>query len=63
MRPGHPPLTAMSRDIPAYGALAARRLLQIIEGQPASSSQDTTAHLIPRGSTAPPQRPGDDSAG
>ncbi|MEO3745481.1 LacI family DNA-binding transcriptional regulator [Plantactinospora sp. B5E13] len=51
----HPPLTALSRDIPAYGAHAANRLLAAISGQPTGDYQDETAHLIPRGSTAPPR--------
>ena len=48
----HPALTALSRDIPAYGAQAARQLLNVIAGRPALSIQDETAHLVPRGSTA-----------
>jgi len=52
----HPALTALSRDIPAYGALAARQLLAIIAGRPAQSVRDT-ARLTPRGSTGPPRRP------
>ncbi|WP_428961554.1 LacI family DNA-binding transcriptional regulator [Micromonospora fluostatini] len=51
----HPPLTALGRDIPAYGAHAARLLLAVIAGQPATGTQDETAHLTPRGSTAPPR--------
>ncbi|WP_320065103.1 LacI family DNA-binding transcriptional regulator [Micromonospora sp. RTGN7] len=51
----HPPLTALGRDIPAYGAHAARQLLKVIAGEPASNLQDDTAHLTPRGSTAPPR--------
>ncbi|ROT32516.1 LacI family DNA-binding transcriptional regulator [Micromonospora sp. HM5-17] len=50
----HPALTALSRDIPAYGAHAAQRLLAAIAGNPLGDYQDETAHLIPRGSTAPP---------
>ncbi|HEY2671048.1 MAG TPA: LacI family DNA-binding transcriptional regulator [Rugosimonospora sp.] len=50
----HPPLTALSRDIPAYGGHAALQLLDVIAGLPAVSVQDETAHLIPRGSTAAP---------
>ncbi len=50
----HPALTALSRDIPAYGAHAAERLLAAIAGNPLGDYQDETAHLIPRGSTAPP---------
>jgi DNA-binding LacI/PurR family transcriptional regulator len=53
----HPPLTAISRDIPAYGALAARQLLAAIAGEAAGGLRDGGAHLVPRGSTAPPRRP------
>ncbi|WP_329108193.1 LacI family transcriptional regulator [Micromonospora sp. NBC_01699] len=53
----HPSLTALSRDIPAYGAHAARHLLSAIAGTPITSYQDETPHLTPRGSTAPPQTP------
>lgn len=52
----HPPLTAVGRDIPAYGAHAARLLLAAIAGTPAGAEQDQAAHLTPRGSTAPPDR-------
>ncbi|MET8907206.1 LacI family DNA-binding transcriptional regulator [Micromonospora sp. NPDC004551] len=51
----HPPLTALGRDIPAYGAHAARQLLAVIAGEPVTGLQDETAHLTPRGSTAPPR--------
>ncbi|MEU3455825.1 LacI family DNA-binding transcriptional regulator [Micromonospora sp. NPDC006766] len=51
----HPPLTALGRDIPAYGAHAARQLLAAIAGEPVTSVQDETARLTPRGSTAPPR--------
>jgi DNA-binding LacI/PurR family transcriptional regulator len=50
----HPALTALQRDIPAYGARAASLLLDIIDGHPARVVQDVTARLAPRGSTAPP---------
>ena len=53
----HPPLTALGRDIPAYGALAARKLLAAINNEPPGSYQEQTARLTPRGSTAPPRRP------
>ncbi|MFD0821886.1 LacI family DNA-binding transcriptional regulator, partial [Micromonospora zhanjiangensis] len=36
----HPPLTALGRDIPAYGAHAARRLLAAIAGEPVGPYQD-----------------------
>lgn len=51
----HPPLTALARDIPAYGALAARLLLAVAEGADTPRSrQADTARLTPRGSTARP---------
>lgn len=53
-----PPLTAMSRDIPEYGAQAARLMLQVIaEGDDLveRSGKDQSLHLTPRGSTAPPR--------
>jgi DNA-binding LacI/PurR family transcriptional regulator len=52
----HPALTAMSRDIPAYGGHAARTLLAGILNGTAESLEDEPAHLTPRGSTAPPKR-------
>lgn len=48
----HPALTALSRDIPAYGAHAMAKLLDIIGGVAAVSVEDEAPHLIPRGSTA-----------
>jgi DNA-binding LacI/PurR family transcriptional regulator len=48
----HPSLTALSRDIMAYGAHAARLLFAILDGRPAANLQDVTARIIPRGSTA-----------
>jgi DNA-binding LacI/PurR family transcriptional regulator len=50
----HPSLTALHRDIPAYGAHAAQILLAAVAGEPAQSRQDDTARLAPRGSTGPP---------
>jgi hypothetical protein len=50
----HPPLTALQRDIPAYGARAAGLLLDVIDGKPAEAVQTDTARLAPRASTAPP---------
>src|SRR5207245_2039947 len=41
----------------AYGARAARHLLNVITGKPTTATKDDPAHLIPRGSTAPPTRP------
>ncbi len=50
----HPPLTAVSRDIPAYGAHAARQLLAAVAGEPVGDFEDATPSLVPRGSTARP---------
>ncbi|MFF5112415.1 LacI family DNA-binding transcriptional regulator [Streptosporangium sp. NPDC000509] len=52
-----PPLTALSRDISAYGAHAARRLLALVTGEAGEEEgpyEDETARLTPRASTAPP---------
>ncbi len=48
----HPPLTALTRDIAAYGTHAARMLLAAIDGKPVGSMHDEPARLTPRGSTA-----------
>jgi DNA-binding LacI/PurR family transcriptional regulator len=51
----HPPLTALTRDIPAYGALAAEQLLNVINGKDGPSAREASkARLTPRGSTARP---------
>ncbi|MBB5873882.1 DNA-binding LacI/PurR family transcriptional regulator [Allocatelliglobosispora scoriae] len=49
-----PALTVLHRDIPAFGAHAARLLLAVIEGAEPRSVQDHTAQLVVRASTAPP---------
>jgi len=49
----HPAMTAVSRDIPGYGAHAARQLFAAINGEPVADFQDQTPRLVPRGSTAP----------
>ncbi|MGQ4489098.1 LacI family DNA-binding transcriptional regulator [Streptomyces sp. SAS_281] len=51
-----PPLTALSRDIPAYGALAARTLLSLITDGGAEGAEDEAARLVPRGSTRAPRK-------
>lgn len=53
----HPALTALHRDIAAYGAHAARALLAITAGGTASSVCQEVPTLTIRGSAAPPQRP------
>lgn len=50
-----PPLTALSRDIPAYGTHAARTLLAVVDDGSAPGFEDAAARLVPRGSTAPPR--------
>jgi DNA-binding LacI/PurR family transcriptional regulator len=53
----HPQLSAVSRDISAYGSHAAERLLALVAGQTVESVEDATPRLVPRGSTArPPER-------
>ena len=49
----HPTLTALSRDVAGYGALAARVLLGEIDQEHAGDLQDATPHLTVRGSTGP----------
>jgi DNA-binding LacI/PurR family transcriptional regulator len=48
-----PALTALSRDIQAYGASAARTLLRQLAGGSPGPYQAATAQLVPRESTAP----------
>ena len=50
----HPQLSAVSRDIAAYGAHAAERLLRLVAGEEVHSVEDATPVLLPRGSTAAP---------
>ncbi|MFD0022427.1 LacI family DNA-binding transcriptional regulator [Streptomyces sp. NPDC058382] len=50
-----PPLTALSRDIPAYGGHAARTLLALVADGAADGYEDAAARLVPRGSTAAPR--------
>ncbi|MER5812122.1 LacI family DNA-binding transcriptional regulator [Streptomyces sp. NPDC002033] len=49
-----PPLTALTRDIHAYGANAARTLLSLISGQKTDGYEDLAPQLTPRGSTGAP---------
>ena len=49
----HPPLTAITRDITAYGVAATRHLLDAIEGRADGDIQTTRGELTTRGSTAP----------
>jgi DNA-binding LacI/PurR family transcriptional regulator len=48
----HPPLTALVRDVPAYGALVARSLIDVLAGRAVEPVQHETPHLVPRGSTS-----------
>lgn len=47
-----PALTALSRDIQAYGVHSARVLLDMIDGRSPGSYQDSAARLVVRASTA-----------
>ncbi len=53
----HPPLTAVSLDIPAYGAQVARRLADLAAGHEVDSACHATPMLAPRASTGRPARP------
>jgi DNA-binding LacI/PurR family transcriptional regulator len=50
----HPPLTALSRDIPAYGACAAQVLSEVVAGQEVGHREVSPSELTVRESTAPP---------
>jgi DNA-binding LacI/PurR family transcriptional regulator len=54
----HPPLTAVSVDIPAYGARVAGALADLAAGLPVESACHATATLTPRGSTGVPSSRG-----
>lgn len=49
-----PMLSAVTRDIPAYGARSATALLALIGGEDVGSMREGYAHFVPRGSTSPP---------
>ncbi|MEU7282099.1 LacI family DNA-binding transcriptional regulator [Streptomyces sp. NPDC045431] len=49
-----PPLSALARDIPAYGAGAARALLSVIAGEEVADVEEEYARFVPRGSTSAP---------
>jgi DNA-binding LacI/PurR family transcriptional regulator len=53
---GSPAITALSRDVAAYGAFTARTLLDVVEGRDAVSVVVEEPQLVVRGSTAPPRR-------
>jgi DNA-binding LacI/PurR family transcriptional regulator len=55
-----PMLSAVARDIPAYGARAANALLSLIAGETVDDIREGYARFVPRGSTCPPPggRPG-----
>jgi DNA-binding LacI/PurR family transcriptional regulator len=48
----HPPLTAITRDIEAFGIAATRHLLAVIEGKAGEDVETVRGELTPRGSTA-----------
>ncbi|OIV36569.1 LacI family transcriptional regulator [Mangrovactinospora gilvigrisea] len=49
----HPPLTALGRDVAAYGGLAARLLLDRVDGADVGDVEAAPMRLIVRGSTGP----------
>jgi len=49
----HPAITALAHDPMAYGAHAARRLLEVIDGAPPRAFLESAHTLVPRGSTSP----------
>jgi DNA-binding LacI/PurR family transcriptional regulator len=49
----HPPLTAVTRDIQAYGVAATRHLLAVVEGKATGDVETPRGELTPRGSTGP----------
>jgi DNA-binding LacI/PurR family transcriptional regulator len=51
----HPPLTAITRDIAAYGILATRHLLDVIDEQATGDQETGRGALTPRGSTGRPR--------
>lgn len=51
-----PALTALARDIQAYGRHAARVMIEVIDGRSPSSQPVTATSLVVRASTAPPPR-------
>jgi DNA-binding LacI/PurR family transcriptional regulator len=48
----HPPLTAITRDIEAFGIAATKHLLAAIDGRTTEDVETTRGELTPRGSTA-----------
>ncbi len=48
-----PTLTALTHDVVAFGAHAARRLFDVIDGAPPGAFLDSTPQLVVRGSTGP----------
>lgn len=47
----HPALTAITRDLAAYGGLATRHLLAVVEGETTGDVETERGALTPRGST------------
>ena len=50
----HPPLTAVNRDITAYGRRVASNLLALLNGEVVQEMQEAPPRLVVRGSTARP---------
>ena len=55
----HPPLTAITRDIQAYGVVALRSTCwPVVEGRAIDDVETRRGELTPRGQHRPPRRPG-----
>ncbi len=54
----HPRLTALVRDTPGFGRLAAQELLAVLDGGPVRTVQGELPHLEARESTGEPGKPG-----
>lgn len=51
----HPPLTAVSRDVTAFGAHATEHLLAVLDGEEVEDREDAAPWLVPRASTGRPR--------
>jgi DNA-binding LacI/PurR family transcriptional regulator len=54
----HPALTAITRDIEAFGVACTQQLLAAVEGHATADVETTRGELTTRGSTGRPRRPG-----
>jgi DNA-binding LacI/PurR family transcriptional regulator len=59
----HPPLTAITRDIAAYGIHATRHLLDVVDEEATGDRETARGALTPRGSTGRPRSAASGRAG